>query len=262
MADFRTVISGGTIVDGRSPSPYTANIVIEGERIAAIDNRNKFIDADITFNASGLMVCPGFIDAHVHAEETMWTSGCLRPALAQGVTTLILGQDGCSWAPSDGPTLAYMQDYFASINGRVASIPVSGISVRELLDQLDHKAQNIAYLVPQGNLRLMVAPRSTKALDPDELAAARQHLEVALSDGAIGMSSGLDYVPSLFLTSMKWPNSVLPCAEPKGSMYRMYGTRAKTSYKRSMNLFQSGLRLELEFMRPTLRARIGTLPQQ
>ena len=45
-------------------------------------------------------------------------------------------------------------------------------------------------------------------------------------------------------------------------MYRMYGTRAKTSYKRSMNLFQSGLRLELEFMRPTLRARIGTLPQQ
>jgi N-acyl-D-amino-acid deacylase len=194
----RTIVKGGSVVDVRSSSLRDVDIVVVGGRITAIDAGVATDEHDLVLDASGLTVCPGFIDVHVHAEHVIWSQGCLEPALAQGVTSLVLGQDGCSWAPGNSKTVAFMQDYFAAINGRLPGTPGDGLSVAEMLRGLDHRAQNVAYLVPHGNLRHAVAPASTEPLTGDLLVSAVAQLEEALADGAIGMSSGLDYVPSRF----------------------------------------------------------------
>ncbi|GLY92754.1 N-acyl-D-aspartate/D-glutamate deacylase [Actinoplanes sp. NBRC 103695] len=170
--------------------------MIEDGRIAEVADHAVPGGDDSVVDVSGLVVCPGFIDAHVHAEGALWSASCLEPALAQGVTTVVLGQDGCSWAPVSAATWELAQDYFAAINGRLPG-PPRDLTVGELLDGFDRRAQNVAYLVPHGNLRSLVTS-SAVPLEQDELSRAVRHLEDALADGAVGMSTGLDYIPSRY----------------------------------------------------------------
>lgn len=193
---MRTILKGGTVVQVGRRSETRADLVMEGTRIVDILRNATPGQNDNVIDVSNLMVCPGFIDTHVHAESVIWSEGCLKPALAQGVTTLLLGQDGCSWAPTEESAWDFFQDYFAAINGRMSG-EARSLSVGELLDGFDHRAQNIAYLVPHGNLRRLVTSGSAP-LTPSGIGLAMRHLADSLADGAIGMSSGLDYVPSRY----------------------------------------------------------------
>ncbi|MFG1606803.1 amidohydrolase family protein [Actinoplanes sp. NPDC049265] len=191
---MRTILRGGTVVQVGRRVAERADVVIENGLIVGV-GRFGPADAEV-IDVSGLVVCPGFVDAHVHAEGVLAETGGLEPALAQGVTTLVLGQDGCSWAPVSADTWAVTQDYFAAINGRAAG-PPRDLTVRELLDDLDGCAQNVAYLVPHGNLRSLVTS-SSAPLDAAALVRAVRLLEQGLEGGAAGLSSGLDYIPGRY----------------------------------------------------------------
>lgn len=139
---MRYLIQNGLIYDGTlERPPFRGDILVEGERIAAIDSRIPCEDAQV-FDAEGRMVTPGFIDFHRHADLAVFSPEFGSLELAQGITTVGMGVCGFSFAPytekseglypytlsTHGPDLtgaryASMADYLGAL--RSLSLPVN-----------------------------------------------------------------------------------------------------------------------------------------
>ena len=187
----RTVLRGGSVVarDG----VVAADVAIEGEAIAEVGEVAARHD-DRVVDAVGRLVLPGFIDAHSHADGMLQDPEVTRALLRQGVTTIIGGQDGVSYAPGEG---AYASAYFAAINGPHPTYAGGGIA--GLLDAVDGaSALNAGYLVPAGTVRFEVCGRSGVAASGAEREAMVALVAQGMADGALGLSTGLDYVPGIF----------------------------------------------------------------
>src|SRR5213078_850007 len=108
-----------------------ADVLIDGQVIAAIGFPGPPAGCEVIDLVPGSVVCPGFIDAHVHAEGPLLAAGRVDGALAQGVTTLVVGQDGQSWIGATAATARYLNQYFAPVNGivdppRASAWPATG----------------------------------------------------------------------------------------------------------------------------------------
>ena len=92
------------------------DVVVDGERIVSVEPRGSTpVDAAATvIEGRGRLLMPGFVDAHAHVDGLVFDPAVQLALLRQGVTTVIGGQDGVSYAPGDG---AYASEYFAAING-------------------------------------------------------------------------------------------------------------------------------------------------
>ena len=158
------LIRGGTVIDGTGAAPRPADVAIQDGRIAAVERLNG-AQAKAVYDVPGRYVVPGFIDTHVHGETALLQNGVHEPALRQGVTTYLLGQDGTSVAPGRRETLEYVRRYFAAINGDPRGLDWHWRSVAEYLERFEGTSTvNVAYLVPNANVRLerdgpRVAPR-------------------------------------------------------------------------------------------------------
>ena len=192
------LLRGGLVADGIAATARRADVLIDGTVIASV-GATSIVPAgcDVIDLEPGSVICPGFIDAHVHAEGPLLASGRVDGALAQGVTTLVVGQDGQSWIGATRDTARYLNRYFAPVNGTLA--PARDLSVAGYRDALAGKlSQNVAVLASQGTIRHNIAGMTRGPLGQDQRAAARREVENALADGAVGLSSGLDYLPSRF----------------------------------------------------------------
>ena len=175
-----------------------ADVLIEDQRIVGVGR----IDAARArgaqvLEADGRLVMPGFIDAHSHAEGAVFDPEVQLALLRQGVTSVIGGQDGVSYAPGDG---AWASEYFAAINGPHPTF--RGGSVADLLATYDGAVPlNVAYLVPAGTVRHQVMGGSEAPAGPAERAAMTALVAQAVADGAVGLSTGLDYTPGLFAST-------------------------------------------------------------
>ena len=143
------------------------------------------------------MWVPGFIDAHVHGDLMLLADAVHLPALRQGVTTYIIGQDGCSFAPGSRSTIDYMRRYTAGFNGNPASIEYDWNGYEEYFARFDRQvAINVAYLIPNGNVRIEVMGHDPRPATDDELKAMQRLVRQGMEAGAVGLSTGLDYLPS------------------------------------------------------------------
>ena len=194
----RILLRGGRVADGIRTTVQRADVLIEGPAIAAVGNIDVAPgECAVIDLAPSSVVCPGFIDAHVHAEGPLLAGGRVAGALAQGVTTLVVGQDGESWIGASAPTARYLNRYFAPVNGALE--PVRDFSVATFREAVAGRlAQNVAVLASQGTIRHNVAGMAREPLDGAQRAVARRQVEDALAEGAAGLSSGLDYLPSRF----------------------------------------------------------------
>jgi N-acyl-D-amino-acid deacylase len=222
----RMLLRGGLVADGIGTTVQRADVLIEGAAIAAVGNIAVSPGGSAVIDlAPGSVVCPGFIDAHVHAEGPLLADGRVAGALAQGVTTLVVGQDGESWIGASADTARYLNRYFAPVNGALEPVRDFGIGVfREAI--AGRLAQNVAVLASQGTIRHNVAGTAPGPLSDAERAAARQQVEDALGEGAVGLSSGLDYLPSRFGRTAETAEIARPLADagrPYVSHLRGYG---------------------------------------
>jgi N-acyl-D-amino-acid deacylase len=192
------LISGGMVVDGSGDAPFAADVAVQGGRVAEVGRLPQDAEAAERIDATGMLVTPGFIDAHVHLEGELQRDPAVLPMLRQGVTTAIVGQDGTSLAPGTKATVRHMARYFAAINGAMPPTARAHTSVADMLADLDGAAINAAYLVPNGNLRLDVVGSAMRAARPDEVRAMQRLAQQGMADGAIGLSTGLDYIPSRY----------------------------------------------------------------
>ncbi|WP_103956302.1 N-acyl-D-amino-acid deacylase family protein [Nonomuraea solani] len=222
---FDVVISGGRVLDGTGAPPYRADVAISGDRVAAVGRLDGAV-AERVIDATGRLVAPGFVDCHAHGDAAVFDPGVQRAALRQGVTTFVLGQDGLSYAPGSAATVAYAARYFAAVNG---PLPQEGpLTVGELLDGYDRAvAVNTAYLLPHGTIRYDVMGPSSGPASRDDLAAMLRHVERGLSEGAAGLSSGLEYLPGRYASAEELAALCVPLGGlPYVTHMRAYGTRA------------------------------------
>lgn len=217
---MRLLLRGGTLVD--STGMRKADIAVERELITAIGEIAPE-PGDEVLDCAGRYVLPGFIDAHSHADGLLEAEAVQRALLRQGVTTVIAGQDGVSYAPGDG---AYASDYFAAINGPHPRYAGGGVAA--YLAAADGRSRlNSAYLVPAGTVRWEVCGRSTAPADEQQRAAMAALVEDGMRDGAVGLSTGLDYAPGIFATTDEIAALCAPVAEAGG----VYVTHMRGGYE-------------------------------
>jgi N-acyl-D-aspartate/D-glutamate deacylase len=185
---FDLIIRGGTVYDGSGGSPKRVDIAIADARIVELGSVHG--TAAVEINAAGLAVAPGFIDIHSHSDYTLLVDPRAASAIAQGVTTEVIGNCGFGCAPLGDPRLAA-----GAIYGFDSSVPLNWRSVGEYLARLEAAtpAVNVMTLVPNGQLRLGSVGLADRAASDDETARMCSRLREALAEGAIGFSVGLEY---------------------------------------------------------------------
>ena len=193
------VVEGCRVIDGTGAPSFHADVGIAGDRIAQVGALHD-VPARRKIRADGLMLAPGLIDAHVHSEAILLEERVHAASLYQGVTTHIIGQDGIGFAPATSSTLAFMSEYLAPIYGSDHGFEPGDI--RQFLRRFDGATTvNVAMLAPLGCIRMNVLGNDNRAPSPEELEAMAQQCRRAMADGAIGLSSGLDYVPGCYATT-------------------------------------------------------------
>jgi N-acyl-D-amino-acid deacylase len=185
QGSYDLVIRGGTVFDG-SPSPgREADVAISGDRIAQVGRVTGRGTEEI--DARGLAVSPGFVDLHSHGDGSMDEDPRQESLIRQGITTIVVGQDGSSRAAGYGQ--------------RAEGEPAGGF--QGLLASIDalKPAVNVASMIGLGSVRGLVVGNDDRPATPDELRTMVGMVESALTDGACGASSGLEYTPGAFAST-------------------------------------------------------------
>lgn len=118
---MRTLIRGGTIVDGSGVPRYAADLAVENESIATIGAVGDAAGFDRVIDAAGKIVAPGFIDTHSHSDLELLVNPYIEAKIRQGVTTELLGQDGISMAPLPRKYISPWRKNLATSRGKATS---------------------------------------------------------------------------------------------------------------------------------------------
>jgi N-acyl-D-amino-acid deacylase len=190
------IVAGALVVDGTGSAPFRGSVGIEGDRIAWIgpDGRDA-PDASRRIDADGATLTPGFVDVHNHSDLSAWVTPSMPSTIRQGVTSVVVGNCGSSPWPlagfEEGVRLAYADP---------ADVPSPRwTSFGDYLDDVDrHRpAANVAALVGHGSIRAEVMGMERRPPSPAELARMRGLVAEAMAAGAVGLSTGLIYVPGI-----------------------------------------------------------------
>ncbi|MEM7207301.1 MAG: D-aminoacylase [Pseudomonadota bacterium] len=186
-------ITNALIVDGSGNPAYSGDVAVEGDSIAAVGDLRNW-RADDTVDVAGCVAAPGFIDVHTHDDLAALKTPDMSYKASQGVTTVIAGNCGLSIAP------------FESGKGFPPPFPVIGKESEFAFPSVaDYRAElkknppslNLALLAGHSSIRVSVMGESlNRAASKSEIDTMQIKLRAALSEGCIGMSTGLDYMPA------------------------------------------------------------------
>jgi N-acyl-D-amino-acid deacylase len=197
------LITGGTLVDGTGADGFAADVaVIEGRIQVIRDAASRPGQAGTIIDASGKVVCPGFIDLHSHSGLWILAEPRHEPKVRQGVTTELVGVDGNAYAPFH---TREDLEAFVQLNGGLDGRPDldhDWTSVASYLDRFDRgMAVNIAFIAGNSALRIGALGWDDVPADERALDRMRASLREAMEQGAFGVSSGLDYPPGSYATT-------------------------------------------------------------
>jgi dihydroorotase/N-acyl-D-amino-acid deacylase len=194
---FDVIIAGGRIVDGTGAPWFVGDVGIRGDRIAAIGNLKTAV-AKTKIDATGLVVSPGFIDLLGQSEFNVLVDNRAASKITQGVTTEVTGE-GTSIAPVNDRLFADQADAFKHFGVTWDWRTLSDYFKR--LDERTHPAINIATFVGAGGLRAYVIGKDERAATPGEISRMQGLVAAAMQDGALGVSSSLQYMPDRFAST-------------------------------------------------------------
>ena len=197
---FELVVRGGALLDGSGARAIERDLGIAGGRITAIGRRLARGTEEI--DARGLAVAPGFVDMHSHGDGSLADDPRAESVIRQGITTIIIGQDGGSRA-TGAPDRSFTE-YFASIDAL-------------------RPAVNVASMVGLGTVRGAVIGDGDRPATAAEVERMRALVAAALEQGACGASSGLEYTPGAFAS----PDELAAVAAPLRARRLPYATHQR-----------------------------------
>ena len=193
--DHAAVFRGGLVIDGSGTAGVEADVLVRNGRVAAIGSRLAGGRAE-EVDCTGRVVCPGFIDIHSHTDLDLFIDPRAESKVRQGVTTEVAGQDGDSVGPWTAAQAAGVHDRYRDRYGVVLTFDDIGGFLTQL--ERNGTAVNLATMVGQGTVRDYVIGDTDRPATPDEIAQMQELVRAALTAGACGLSSGLEYVPGAF----------------------------------------------------------------
>ena len=189
------VIRGGAILDGRGGEPYTGDVAIDGDAIAAVGRVPGRGGSEI--DARGLAVAPGFVNMLSWATESLIEDGRSQSDIRQGVTLEVFGE---GW--SMGPLTEAMRRERLERQGDIRyAIPWTRLG-----QYLDHLAGrgiscNVASLVGATTVRIHEIGYADRPPTADELRRMQELVRAAMREGALGVGSSLIYAPAVYATT-------------------------------------------------------------
>ncbi len=194
------VIKNGLLVDGTGTPAFNADIRVKNGRIVEI-RPGAFTTGSSVIDAHGLVVAPGFIDAHSHDDWGVLYDPVNRHSLQQGVTTVICGQCGSTPFPVTDKAKTHLQ---ASLLGDETARPqILWSSFGEYVEFLQKRGigTNFAFLVGHGSIRMGAMGMDKRKPSPQESLMMKTLVARCMEEGALGLSTGLIY---LSCTQFPW----------------------------------------------------------
>ncbi len=203
MLDHRII--GATIVDGTGAPGFAGDIGVRDGRIVAVVPAGTLTeDASVTLDATGLVVCPGFVDPHTHYDAQLFWDPLATPSNVHGVTSIIGGNCSFGIAPIRPPDADYTRRMLAKVEGMPLGaleqgVPWTWSSFGEYLASLDGNiGVNAGFMLGHSALRRFVlgTEANRRSATPDELAQLRVALGEAIAQGALGLSTDVSRMHS------------------------------------------------------------------
>lgn len=192
------LLKGGRVVDGTGKAAFEADVLVRDGKIAAVGRGLSGADREI--DVTGLVVAPGFIDTHSHSDLDVLLRPQVLPKIMQGITTELLGQDGVSLAPLPTRFISPWRKNLAGLDGDSDEIDWTFETTDNYLKMIEeaHPGLNEMYLVPHGNIRMEAMGLDNRLPTEEELEAMRRITRREMEAGAMGLSTGLIYIPCAY----------------------------------------------------------------
>ncbi|WP_437205955.1 N-acyl-D-amino-acid deacylase family protein [Planctomicrobium sp. SH664] len=231
------VIKNATIHDGTGAPGSVGHVAFTDGKITFVGS-GSVPKADWIIDGTGLVVSPGFIDLHTHSD-----TGITTPSRRSNVNFLM---QGCT----------------TSVTGNCGSGPVK---LKEYYDKVDvaGAGTNVAHLLPQGSLRAHVCGSVDRKATPEEIAEMSRLAQVAMNEGAWGMSTGLIYTPGMYTSTEELVQIAKVIASAKGiyaSHIRGEGATLATAVAEAIQIGeQAGLPVHVSHLKASGQKNWGTI---
>ena len=236
MPHCETLIRHARVIDGTGAAPFVADVAISDGTIARV-GPELAMTAERTIDGAGRCLAPGFIDVHTHDDTNVVRTPEMWPKLSQGVTTVIVGNCGISASP-------------ARLRAGALPVPLALLggadaftypTFRAYVDAIARArpAVNVATLVGHTTLRNNHMTALDRAATADETDAMRAELRDALSLGALGLSSGLQYASAFAAPT----EEVMALAEPLAEFGGLYATHMRTEFAGILDAMDEAFRI-------------------
>ena len=258
---FDVLITNGRIVDGTGAPWFRGDVGIRDDRIAAIGSLAG-ADAVTRIDATNLVVAPGFIDLLGQSEFNVLVDPRAASKIMQGVTTEITGE-GTSIAPVNDRLIEEAKPS-ATHFGVAQDWRTLGDYLRRL-DERTHPAINLGTFVGAGSIRNYVIGKNDRAATAAELDAMKRLVADAMEQGALGVSTSLQYVPDRFAST----DEVVELAKVAARYGGVYFTHQRSEGPR---IFESvdeviaiaeraGIPAEIWHLKTAYRPQFGRMPE-
>jgi dihydroorotase/N-acyl-D-amino-acid deacylase len=257
---FELVITNGHIVDGTGSPWYSGDIGIRGGRVAAIGNLSS-APRKRTIDAAGKVVAPGFIDMLGQSERTILVDPRLPSKIYQGITTEITGEGG-SIAPLNDAIIQSEQsgfDYY--------KISPDWRTFRQYFARLEKQGIgiNLASYVGATQVRRMILGDADVQPTPDQLDQMKDLVRDAMKDGAVGVSTSLEYAPAPYAKT----DELIALASEAGKFGGIYATHMRDESNTVLEAIDEALRVgreghlpvEIWHIKVAGKANWGRMPQ-
>lgn len=189
---FDVLITNGRVVDGTGNPWFAADIGIQEGKIVAVGDLDD-AKASRIIDAGELIVSPGFIDIHSHSDVNLIVNGNADSKIRQGITTEANGNCGHSPAPWGEMAGDSVRRQISSYGIQLNYNTMGGYN--DLLEEQGISV-NTSTFVGHSNVRQMVLGNEERAPTESELNEMKALVDRAMRDGALGLSTGLEFVPS------------------------------------------------------------------
>ena len=231
-------IKNATIIDGLGGDPYLGNIYLNDGKIIAMTNGEN-ISADISIDATGKVVTPGFIDLHTHSDLSFLIDSTAQSKVRQGVTMELIGYCGMSDAAPVRDHTKELLMMKLSRYGATGDI-ADNIGWADYAGYINASKKrgatlNIAFQVGHATIRSAVMGQEDRPPTADELTEMKRLAGESMDAGALGFSTGLYYAPGFYART----DEVIAIAEEVGKRNKLYSTHQRDEGTSSVGLFVS-----------------------
>ena len=247
------------VIDGSGAAAFRGDLAVRDGLIEVVGDTTE-LDSDTVWDASGKYVCPGFIDIHSHSDFTLLANRNAESGIRQGITTVVTGNCGHGPAPAHdcalakGNTLGFNEGWGVDFSWRtfdeyLATLFSPGVAI------------NAAPLVPHGTVRLAVMGYDDRPATKREIAEMQALVDDAMSAGAAGFSTGLEYSPGQYATREELVALAKPAAKRGGfyaSHIRNRGDTFVEAVEEALDIArEAGLPAQLSHLAPRPYANPG-----